>query len=1054
MRWAGALTLGLLLLSGLPGRSAAQSSSSSPTLSGEGATITNLAQLCLALSSEERLYRDLRLELVVCAAGKPGTGMLVVQDATGVELLELGRRAEAIAPGERIRLEGHRLFLRRGELGTQVTAAPVVDNDRLHGWKTLTGEVELKKGRVPLELDWFNGLRDFRLEVTCRAPNGQQQRISDAALWHARSGPSSGDTDLAPGLQVECYEGYWEQVPDFDLLEPVKTGVATNFDLTFRMRDELVGLRYTGLFEAPSDGRYTFQVSSDDGALLFLGSPEVPVHRLGATDVPVAQPGLMGQPMNGLEERRWLSLKGRVSYISRTGAGLELELRSGTDTLRVKVVDATGLEPAALLTRTVRALGVGRAALSASQRIVLDRLLVPDAGGLTTVEFESETPGPSLPLVSISQVQTMPLGDAKRELPVRVRGVVTAATRGDRWFSLQDDTRGIFVDHHSLSNTFPASAELWEVVGHTAPGNFAPIVVAEQLQRLGQGRMPEPARPSWNDLANGSLDVQWVELQGLVSGVQSNRLTLLLPEGPLEVHLENYFEPELKPYLQAVVRVRGTLFAVWNADTREVQFGSLLMRHASISVETLPPANPFGGPTKSARDLLRFDAQATTFRPVKVRAQVLYTDAQGLYAADEGMGLRVLTTDAATLLPGDLIEAVGYPEIGGPSPRLRQAVVRKTGAALLPQPRALAGAEWLQKGLDSTLVCVEGKLIGLHSEQNSPVLELQSDARLLVARVKPGAAERLSLRLGSKIQLAGIYAETGHYQRLRGQVAAFELLVNSPADIRVLSQPSWWTLERLGAVVGLLLVVLVLAALWITQLRRLVEQRTAQLQREMRERERAEHHQALEAERARIARDLHDDLGSSLTEINVLASTGQRTSAETGAPALFDSIAEKARGSIAALDVIVWAVDPEDNSLQSLADYLSGFAGEYLSHSDLVCRFNIPVTLPPAMLEGRVRHELFLAVKETLNNVVRHAQASEVELGLAVEQGALEIVITDNGKGFNTAAPSDGNGLKNLQSRLAKLGGSCAIESRAGHGTTVRLRLPLPGPEAGQGSAA
>jgi signal transduction histidine kinase len=348
--------------------------------------------------------------------------------------------------------------------------------------------------------------------------------------------------------------------------------------------------------------------------------------------------------------------------------------------------------------------------------------------------------------------------------------------------------------------------------------------------------------------------------------------------------------------------------------------------------------------------------------------------------------------------------------------------------------------------LDSTLVRVEAKLLAMHTERSSPVLEVQSSGHLYVARVKlPG--EQLSLRLGSKLQLAGVFAATGRRQLQGSVVESFALLLNSPADIVVLSQPSWWTLERLGAVVGFLLVVLMLAAAWITQLRRQVDQRTAQLQLEIRERERAEHHRALEAERARIARDLHDDLGSSLTEIGALASTGQQgTAVAGGPPELFDAIAGKARGSIAALDVIVWAVDPEDNSLQSMADYLSGFAGEYLSHSNVVCRFKIPVSLPELMFEGRIRHDLFLAVKETLNNVVRHAQATEVEFSFVVTPNALEIVIADNGRGFDASAATEGNGLHNLRSRLEKLGGSCVVESKVAKGTIVRIRLPLAKP--------
>jgi signal transduction histidine kinase len=493
-----------------------------------------------------------------------------------------------------------------------------------------------------------------------------------------------------------------------------------------------------------------------------------------------------------------------------------------------------------------------------------------------------------------------------------------------------------------------------------------------------------------------------------------------------------------------VVRIRGTLFAIWNPDTREVQFGSLLMRNATVSVDRPPASDPFEAPTKTARDLLLFDARATTFRPVKVRAQILYADAQQLFAVDQGMGLRVLTVEPVKVWPGDFIEAVGYPEISGPSPLLRQGLVRKVGAAPLPKPVILSGADLERKGLDSTLVRVEAKLMAMHSEQNSRVLELQSDGQLFVARIKPSLPAELSLRLGSKLQLSGVFCESARHPRTGSPIEPFELLINSPADILVLSQPSWWTLGRLGAVVGFLLVVLVLAAAWINQLRRQVDQRTAQLQREIRERERAERHQAIEAERSRIARDLHDDLGSSLTEIGVLANTGQRANGSGGSSELFDAIAGKARGSIAALDVIVWAVDPEDNSLQSLADYLSGFAGEYLAHSNVICRFKIPVKLPTVIFEGRVRHDLFLAVKETLNNVVRHAQAGEVEFRIAVTETAMELVIADNGKGFDPSSASAGNGLKNLRDRLANLGGACTVESRAGTGTTVKMHLRLP----------
>jgi len=1040
----GTLAFVLRLCAGLAQISSSQTSNSAETSQQPAITITNLALVCRALNTADRIRCDLRLEVAVCSASRPELGLIIAQDATGVELLELGPRLEKLHPGERIRIQGTNLLLRRRDLGTQISAAPLVDNDGLHSPKTAQGEVLLKVGRIPLELDWFNGFHYFSLEVLYQPPNGPAQSIPDSALWHLAPAQQPGNTNFVPGLEVESYQGNWPQIPDFSLLSPVSIGSVSNFDLGFRTQDEMVGLRFRGFLQAPADGRYVFQVTSDDGSMLFIGPTDLTVQSLGGGNAPAARAALIAQSMDSLEERRWMSLRGRVSFISKHESSLDLELRSGADTVSLTVADAAGLDPGSLLNASVRVSGMGRAALSAGQRVILDRLYVASGADLKRVEPETDLANQAARLRDIVQVQAMQITDAQRESPVRVRGVVTAANRSDRWAALQDDTRGIFVDLHAFSNSFPARADLYEVIGHTAPGNFAPIVVAQELTRLGRGRMPEPARPSWNSLANGSMDVQWVEFQGLVSDVHSNILDLLLPDGPLQARLENHFEPELRQYQNAVVRIRGTLFAMWNTDTREVQFGTVLMRNATVSVDRPAVLDPFQAPAKTARELLLFDARATAFRPVKVRAQVLYADAQCVFAVDHGMGLRVLTPDGAELRPGDLIEAVGHPEISGPSPLLRQGIVRKTGAAPLPKPVVLSGSELEQNGSDSTLVRVEANLLAIHTEQNSRVLELESNNQLFDARIKPGLATALLLRLGSRLQLTGVLSKSGHQSHTTSQTGSFELLIDSPADILVLSQPSWWTLGRLGALVGFLLVILALAAAWINQLRRQVEQRTAQLQREIRERERAERHQAIETERSRIARDLHDDLGSSLTEIGVLASTGQRANGAGGSSELFDAIAGKARGSIAALDVIVWAVDPEDNSLQSLADYLSGFAGEYLAHSNVVCRFKIPVTLPPVIFEGRVRHDLFLAVKETLNNVVRHAQAGEVEFRIAASETAMEIVIADNGKGFEASASNQGNGLKNLRDRLAKLGGTCVVESRPGNGTTVRMRLPLP----------
>jgi len=155
-----------------------------------------------------------------------------------------------------------------------------------------------------------------------------------------------------------------------------------------------------------------------------------------------------------------------------------------------------------------------------------------------------------------------------------------------------------------------------------------------------------------------------------------------------------------------------------------------------------------------------------------------------------------------------------------------------------------------------------------------------------------------------------------------------------------------------------------------------------------------------------------------------------------------------------ALEEIVWAVNPRHDTLDSLVDYLFHFAEEFLEHARIRCRVDAPFQLPPSPVSAEVRHNLFLAFKEALNNVVKHAKASEVRVQFELLAEGFCLAILDNGCGFDpsTDAPSAsgqpstrtrGNGLRNLGRRLSSIGGTCEIRSRPGQGTTVRFLVPL-----------
>jgi len=1010
--------------------------------------ITNLFALVQTANAEARSVREIRLEGTVCAATDPELGVIILRDDSDVALLELGNEQSGISAGDRIRIEGHCL-LRRRDMGIKLSTPPIVDNDGVHGAVTNYGEITLTAGRHPLRLEWFNQLRDFSLIVAWRPPAGQSQPIPAGIFSHRLAPDASGKSLFAPGLQVNAYEGNWTSVPDFELLKPVKSGIAANFDLSFRTRDPLVALQFNGFIEVPSPGgRYVFSTSSDDGSMLFVGPSTVKIIKLDSVAVPQPAPAIIGESMTNNTWQRWVSVEGRVNFVSPVGNGLELKLRSQGDSMLVRIADATGLDAARLMNSRVQITGVGFGIFNLDQRIVLGEMFAATGRDLKVLDVTSGQAAEGVPLLTAKEVQSLPLEEATNSLPVHLRGVVTSTgPRYDRWLSIQDDTRGIFVNLRTISNNFPVPGDFCDIVGHSASGDFAPIVMADNIRRLGRGDFPEPARPAWHDLINGSMDVQWIEFQGLVTDIHSNSLSMLLAGGQLDVQVDQY-ETQLERFQKSVIRVQGVLFAdYWTnrARAREVRVGNVRVRNASITVDVPAPADPFDAVVKTPRELLQFDTQATAFRRVKVPGQVVHAEAKQIFLAEDGLGIRVLPTETNTLTAGDMVEAVGYPDITGNTLLLREAIVRKTSHRDLPDAKSLKETELTGEGLDSTRVRVEGTLLEWHAEQGYPVLEMKSGQYLYLARLPKGESVQFSLRPGSELALTGIYVGHGRNYRPGSEAESFELLLNNPEDVAVLSQPSWWTLQRMLIIVGLLIVVLAFAVIWITQLRRLVEQRTAQLQREIRERERVERQHALEAERTRIARDLHDDLGSSLTEINVLASTGQRPHADGASQVnLFHAIAGKARSLIAALDVIVWAVDPEDNLLQSLADYLTGYAEEFFSNTKIACRFKVPVSFPAVTLDGRVRHDLLLAVKEALNNVVRHAEATEVEFRMEVVPGGLEIEITDNGKGFETGTEKGRHGLKNLSSRLLTLGGSCTVDSRLAGGTVVTIRLPLP----------
>jgi ligand-binding sensor domain-containing protein/signal transduction histidine kinase len=214
--------------------------------------------------------------------------------------------------------------------------------------------------------------------------------------------------------------------------------------------------------------------------------------------------------------------------------------------------------------------------------------------------------------------------------------------------------------------------------------------------------------------------------------------------------------------------------------------------------------------------------------------------------------------------------------------------------------------------------------------------------------------------------------------------------------------------------------------------------------------ERLERQRAIERERARIARDIHDNLGANLTRISLLSqfAHGELDNPQ-GAAVQLNRIYETTREMTRAMDEIVWAVNPEHDTLDSLVNYLGKFAQDYLGSLGIRCRLDLPVQLPQWLITAEVRHHSFLALKEALHNVVKHAAASEVSVSLTTTHNSFTLAARDNGRGFVPGAwmqeppqetgRSSRNGLVNMRKRLEKIGGHCEIRSTPGAGTEVKF---------------
>jgi signal transduction histidine kinase len=1018
-----------------------------------GSNILSLAELRRTVFQEGSPIRSFRIEGVVCAVAS-GRKLLALEDSSACVLLEVPAMDQSIQVGDLVGVAANHCSITRSRFGIQLGTAPVVNNDGHHPAYVKTGQVFLEKGFQPIRVTWFNGYGAYGLELDFEGPSVQRQRIPNSAFWHKPKG-TEAQGDFQPGLDFEAYIGDWLfTLPDFRRMAPVAQGVATDVDVRYSVRPTNAALAFNGYLSVSNAGTYTFYLSSDDGGYLYVGNPAASCEIKVLEHKAVPAPRRFKETLADEDGHLWTELEGEVTFAAANEQELDLEMVVKGERVQLAVVDGSPLFSRNLLHQRLKAVGILEALPDLEQRHTA-RLIVPGPDQMDMRELTRKTrpmeQDTNKVLTSIEEIRDLSPATAGQRLPAKIRGVVI-------WNSpdalvLQDATAGIYVRYNATNWVLqPRVGESWQIEGKTDPGDFSPVLIGLKGTFMSDASLPEPIRPTRDQLLNGSLDAEYVELRGALTEISPSEMTLLTAEGKIKiVRQDDHPLPYLPPpaphrgsIVDSIVRIRGCFTARWDKPTRQVRTGEIFISPGLVQIEEFAPLDPFELPTRRTADLLWFDPSASTLERTKIKGEIVFAGPGEYCLQDGSTGLRLRTKQPLVLHPGDVVEAVGFPQVGGPSPILQEAQARVVDSLPLPAPALLAATELLNLIHDSTMVRVEATLLNDRTYRRERVLELQAGQNHFLARLKSSPPGPAPLVPGSQLQLTGVYFSIGGEQS-GGNLDVFELQLNSPTDIVLLRQPPWWTLRRALTMMAVLSGGLAMAVVWITLLRRKVEERTAQLQKQIEERQIVEQRRVMEQERTRVAQDLHDELGAGLTEMGFLGDLVKNPAVPAPEKQQYlGQMTDTARSLVASLDEIVWAVNPRYDSVPSLASYYTLFAQRFLDLAGVACRPQMPASFPDYPLDAKGRHGLFLAFKEALNNVVRHSGATEVNLKMEVGQGEFIIFVVDNGHGFDAAHQNGGGeGLRGMRHRLEQLGGCFEIRSQPGAGTEVELRLPV-----------
>ncbi len=543
----------------------------------------------------------------------------------------------------------------------------------------------------------------------------------------------------------------------------------------------------------------------------------------------------------------------------------------------------------------------GRVEVIGCPTLADDALMLTDVSAIP-VAAETEAPAapPALPvptaantnlptLTRAAQVRNLIASEAEKAFPVRITGTVTYndATNGAQF--VQDDSGGIYVDtKRKKFDSFPDPPQRVVITGFTGPGDYAPVIEAEQLQALGEGAFPKPLSVTTQALMTGAEDSQWITVEGVVrsQSVTADGVTALnvaTRDSVIEADVPMAVEhPAPKNFVDTRVQIAGVCGTLFDNQRRLRGVKLYVPGWAQVIATGVGAEDPFALGVRPISELLKFHGGIEGLHRSHVRGIVSASRIDGSFYLQDDTGAILIQPEEGTkpVRPGSAVDLVGFPSVLNEFPVLQEAIVHTLGDKGTLHPVSVTPETPLSQALHGELVSLEGRVIERSSSAAQESLMLQFGPWIIDAILeKEQPADRLgSAEPGSIVELTGAYlARLDEDQK----VQSFQLLLRSPEDARVLSRPSWWTAQRalwLFAALGALFAV-VLA--WVTALRRQVHERTRDLRAEIEERKRMEaqmaatHKELVLASRtagmAEVATSVLHNVGNVLNSVNISA---------------------------------------------------------------------------------------------------------------------------------------------------------------------------------------